>query len=42
VRMMRLAVEQLATPIDLLLPQLIQELIKAGAARLEGEHIVST
>ncbi|MFZ6849270.1 MBL fold metallo-hydrolase [Undibacterium sp. RuRC25W] len=42
VRMMRIAVEQLAVPATTLLPQLIQELIKAGAARLEGERLLST
>ncbi|MFZ6864239.1 MBL fold metallo-hydrolase [Undibacterium sp. Ji67W] len=41
VRMMRIAAAHLALPVEHLLPQLIQELIKAGAARLEGEHLLS-
>jgi len=39
--MMRIAAAHLALPVEHLLPQLIQELIKAGAARLEGEHLLS-
>ena len=42
VRMMRVAVMQLALPIDQLLPQLIQELVKAGAARFDGERLLSS
>ena len=41
-RMLRVAARQMDLPIDILLPQMIQELVKAGAAHLEGERLLST
>jgi len=41
VRMMRVAAAHLALPVEHLLPQLVRELVNAGAARLEGEHLLS-
>ncbi|MDO8650750.1 MAG: MBL fold metallo-hydrolase [Undibacterium sp.] len=41
-RLMTAAAAQLATPIDLLIRQLAGELVSAGAARMDGERLIST